>query len=60
MNWICLGLVIISYLLGHATGYRLCKIRVKNMLRKRIQNADAPPQWHDLYGKALHEIVTML
>lgn len=36
-QWICLGLVVVSYLLGHATGYRLCKLRVKNMLRKKIQ-----------------------
>lgn len=33
-DWITLALVIIAYALGHAGGYRLCKLRVRNMLRK--------------------------
>jgi len=35
-NWICLALVAAAWWLGHATGYRLCKLRVKNKLKKDL------------------------
>lgn len=36
-DMMCLLFVIVSYALGHFGGYRLCKLRVKNMLRRKIQ-----------------------
>jgi hypothetical protein len=62
-DWTALAMAIIAYALGHFGGYRLCKLRVKNMLLKRIMQANSenqPAFWKDMYGKALHEIVIQL
>lgn len=37
MNWICLALVAAAWGLGHMTGYRLCKLRIKNFVRNEIK-----------------------
>lgn len=36
MNWICLALVIISYTIGHLSGYKMCRLKIKNILKKKI------------------------
>lgn len=32
-------MVIVAYALGHAGGYRLCKLRIKNKVKKMITNS---------------------
>jgi hypothetical protein len=34
---ICFAMVVIAYALGHGGGYRMCKLRFKNVLKRKIQ-----------------------
>lgn len=58
-QWICLGLVAVAYLLGHATGYRLCKLRAKNMLRKLMMSHLVSPNYADAYARVLSAVMKL-
>lgn len=61
MNWICLGLVALSYAVGHMSGYKLCKLRVKNVLRKNLSSSSTATPWMDPTGvqQVLTEVVKL-
>lgn len=63
-NWICFVMVVIAYALGHAGGYRLCKLRVKNFVRGQIKGkfSGMHPGTQvelDLYTAILSEVVAL-
>lgn len=58
-DWIALAMVVIAYILGHFGGYRLCKLRVKNMVRKRINYAKILPIELSAYEMVMHDITRL-
>lgn len=63
-NWICFTMVVIAYALGHAGGYRLCKLRIKNFVSNQIKGKFRGMQAHtqaelDLYTSILSEVMAL-
>lgn len=61
---VCLLLVIAAYAVGYGGGYRMCKLRFKNTLKRKIQQNQA---WHSqyqatitgVYSSLLHEVTKL-